>query len=264
MRKITITIANSGKKYIHTDKSQVWQSEDGIVIDFYLNKGGISERDYLPLVKESISEIEWLKIVNNKFYFNLTKIKGEYGDLFEACEWMQGEIPIEYTIDYEMDSNIPIICFEISKGEIEEKLPKKVFLSHKGSNKTMVREYFHVLKELGFDPWLDEDDMVAGDSLDRAILAGMKKSCACVFFITPDYKDRGYLEDEINYAKMVKRGKNNKFAIITLQFEESGKKGDIPELLEPYVWKQPKSQFEALSEIIRALPISVGKVHWNN
>lgn len=264
MRKITITIANSGKNYIHTDKSQIWQGEDGIVIDFFINKEGVSARDYLPLVKESISNIEWLKFINNEFYFNLPKIKEAYGELFEACAWMQGEIPIAYSIDSEINSSIPIISFLISKREIEEKLPKKVFLSHKGGNKTMVREYFHVLKELGFDPWLDEDAMVAGDTLDRGILAGMKESCACVFFITPDYKDEGYLEDEINYAKMAKRGKGNKFAIITLQFEESGKKGDIPELLEPYVWKQPKNQFEALREIIRALPISVGKVHWKN
>lgn len=262
MRKITITIANSGNTYIHTDKGQTWQAEDGIAIDFFIAKEGISSRDHIPLVRDSIRNLGWIKFVNNKFYFNLPKIKESFKELFDGCEWLQGEIPIEHITDVEIDSNIPIISFSISKQEIDEKLPKKVFLSHKGSNKTMVREYFHVLKELGFDPWLDEDAMVAGDTLDRGILAGMKESCACVFFITPDYKDEGYLEDEINYAKMAKRGKGNRFAIITLQFEESEKKGDIPELLEPYVWKQPKSQFEALREIIRALPLNLGKVHW--
>lgn len=38
--------------------------------------------------------------------------------------------------------------------------------------------------------------------------------------------------------------------------------GEIPALLKSYVWKQPKSELEALREIVRALPLSVGIADW--
>src|SRR5919106_1341341 len=91
----------------------------------------------------------------------------------------------------------------------------------------------------------------------------MQDSCGVVFFITPSFKDDGYLESEINYAIQEKRIKGNKFAIITLQFaDNNGNVGEIPELLKTYVWKKPRTHLQALREIIRALPIQLGAVDW--
>ncbi|AUO12210.1 toll/interleukin-1 receptor domain-containing protein [Priestia megaterium] len=263
MRKIAITIANSGNTYINTVPHETWHEEDGISVDFFLSREGIREKEYLPAIKNQIRELTWVTCEGSKFYFDLAKIKESYSSLFESCSWMKGEIELSYTNDIDLNDNMPVVSFSASKEEIESNFPKKIFLSHRGSNKEMVREYFSVLKELGYEPWLDEDAMAAGVTLDRGILEGMKHSCACVFFITPEYEDNGYLEDEINYAKMAKREKGNKFAIITLELEgEKGSTINIPELLKPYVWKKPSSSLEALKEIVRALPISLGKANW--
>jgi hypothetical protein len=42
--------------------------------------------------------------------------------------------------------------------------PMKIFLSHKGVDKEMVRRFEKLLRALGFDPWLDDDAMPAGSS----------------------------------------------------------------------------------------------------
>jgi hypothetical protein len=140
---------------------------------------------------------------------------------------------------------------------------KKVFLSHKGIDKNDVTEYKATLALLGYDPWFDEDAMPAGTPLERGLLQGMRDSCAVVFFITPSFKDEGYLETEINYAIQEKRQKGDRFAVITLQFVGAdGKIGEIPELLKTYVWKKPKSTLEALREILRALPVVATTVDW--
>lgn len=140
---------------------------------------------------------------------------------------------------------------------------KKIFLSHKGLDKSLVRQYNQLLRTLGYDAWLDEDAMPAGTPLERGLLQGMQESCGVVFFITPSFKDEGFLETEINYAIAEKRDKGDKFSIITLQFSDSnGNKGVIPKLLKQYVWKEPQSEIEAAVEIIRALPISVTSVDW--
>src|SRR6185437_14349999 len=121
------------------------------------------------------------------------------------------------------------------------------------------------LELLGYQPWLDEDAMPAGTTLVRGLLQGMKESCAVVFFITPSFKDEGFLNTEIDYAIAEKRDKADRFAIITLQFrDENGAMGTIPELLTRYVWKKPTSQLDALREIIRALPVSAEAVDWRD
>jgi hypothetical protein len=127
----------------------------------------------------------------------------------------------------------------------------------------MVREYFNVLKRLGFDPWLDEDAMAWGHNLERGLLQGFEDSCAAIFFITPDFKDENYLATEIDYAIRQKRAKNDRFAIIAIRFTDTdGNKGDVPDLLKTYVFGEPKSDLEALDGILKAIPIHVGPVTW--
>lgn len=140
--------------------------------------------------------------------------------------------------------------------------PMRIFLSHKGCDKKIVRNFKATLELLGFDPWLDEDAMSAGVELERGILAGFHDSCAAVFFITPNFIDQDYLGSEVNYAIAEKRSKKDRFSIITLVFEESGAKGTVPDLLRPYVWKEPISELDALREIIKALPVGLGMVSW--
>ena len=105
--------------------------------------------------------------------------------------------------------------------------------------------------------------MTAGVELERGILQGFKESCAAVFFITPNYKDEGYLRTEVNYAIAEKRGKEHRFSIVTIVLADSkGLKGDVPELLKQYVWKEPSTELEALTEVLRAIPIEPGEPRW--
>jgi len=139
----------------------------------------------------------------------------------------------------------------------------KIFLSHKGTDKPLVREFAHALEIMGFDPWFDEESMAAGRHLRKSIYEGMKESCAAVFFITPDFVDKGWLEKEIDYAEREKQYKKKRFSIITIVFEnEAGKKGIVPETLKSYVYKEPATHLRAFIEIIRALPILPGNVGW--
>jgi TIR domain len=140
--------------------------------------------------------------------------------------------------------------------------PAKIFLSHAGVDKPLVREFSQMLALLGFEPWLDEDAMPAGTELERGLLRGFNDSCAAVFFVTPNFTDENYLKTEVDYAIQQKRTKEDRFAIITLAFTEGGKTGAVPELLRRYVYKEPKTRLEALREILRALPLEITGVRW--
>ncbi|MDP3545111.1 MAG: toll/interleukin-1 receptor domain-containing protein [Phreatobacter sp.] len=139
-------------------------------------------------------------------------------------------------------------------------IKQRIFLSHKNPDKGWVREFKSTLELLGFDPWLDEDAMPAGTSLERGILRGMQESCAAIFFLTPRFSDENFLASEIEYARAEQRARPRDFVIISLVFGESGRQPAVPGLLRPFVWKEPKSELEALREIVRALPLRVGGV----
>jgi hypothetical protein len=142
-------------------------------------------------------------------------------------------------------------------------LPRRIFLSHSGADKGLVREFKSTLELLKFDPWLDEDAMSAGVNLERGLLQGFKESCAAVFFVTPNFKDEGFLAKEVDYAIAEKHVKGERFGIITLVFpNDDGSSGQVPDLLRRYVWKTPRSKLEALCELIRALPLAVANPVW--
>lgn len=135
----------------------------------------------------------------------------------------------------------------------------KIFLSHKSVDKPIVKRYYSLLKELGFEPWLDDSDMPAGTNLERGIFAGFEKSCAAVFFITSNFKDESYLAAEVDYSITQKRKKGDKFSIITLRYSDAS---PVPGLLTPFTYKNIENDLEGFYELIRALPIELGQTRW--
>ena len=112
--------------------------------------------------------------------------------------------------------------------------------------------------------WLDEDAMPAGTSLERGLLRGMQDSCGVVFLITPSFKDQGFLETEKNYAIQEKRRKTNKFAIVTLQFDDaSGNAGKSRNYSRATSGKHPKHHLRRC-EKLSALPVMRTGADWRD
>jgi hypothetical protein len=105
--------------------------------------------------------------------------------------------------------------------------------------------------------------MPAGTTLDRAILEGMKQSCAAVFFLTPNFEDSRFLSQEIDYAIMVHQERPNSFSIVHILLDHTDE-ANVPELLRRFVVKRVNSDIEALIEIIRGLPIKPGPPVWRS
>ena len=142
--------------------------------------------------------------------------------------------------------------------------PKKIFLSHAGTDKPLVREFNTTLTNLGHETWFDENTLNAGSGLERDILKGMQESCAVVFFITPNFADENWLKMEIDFAVAEKRKREDYFAIITLVFsDETQKNATVPALIKQrYVYKEPQNYLEGLRVIVHSLPITLGPVVW--
>jgi hypothetical protein len=211
------------------------------------------------------NNIRWVWKQANDWYIDFDALN-EQIEIFRDLGWLKGVALVNPEVIEYPDSvrggTRKCLEFRVYREEFVVNRNCKIFLSHKGVDKPRIRQYFRVLKTLGFDPWLDEDAMVAGTPLERGLLEGFEHSCAAVFFVTPSFQDENFLATEVNYAIAQKREKGDRFSIITIVFSNKKQKGKVPALLKSYVWKEPPSPLDALDEIVRALPLLPGAPGW--
>lgn len=250
-------LAVSSNTYRHLPLFQTYEWKDFLNID-----EEVFIRNHPTIIKDSL-----VINANNLYDFLLENYSMSdpvliiFPSIFQASK-NSIEEQIKNNITYKMAKSI--LDKEIKSYEEKKQMENntEVFLSHKSDDKSLVREIALTLSSIGYSPWLDEDKMKAGANLERSIRSGFENSCAAVFFITPNFKDEGYLASEIDYAIAEKREKGDKFVIITLLIpDDKGSYGEVPRLLKSYVWKEVKP-IQAIRTIIEALPIELNKVSW--
>ncbi|GEM_PF-591120 len=76
----------------------------------------------------------------------------------------------------------------------------KVFLNHAAEDKALVMPYFHKLKALGFEPWIDKR-ILPGQDWDEVIQRAFNAADVYLVFMSPrSVNKRGYVQREINDA----------------------------------------------------------------
>jgi TIR domain len=178
----------------------------------------------------SQNQVEWLRPSSqNLWLFRSQMFKDQFPDFFNEA-WLQGDvlIPMDRDVQRRHNEDFTYCRFVVTPDVIEDQMPKKVFLSHKGVDKPMVRRYKDALESVGIAAWLDEDAMTAGVELERGISDGFEQSSAAVFFVTESFRDEGFLATEIEYARREKRKKGKRFSIITLLLDDAAQ---VPPLL---------------------------------
>ena len=216
----------------------------------------------------SQNQVEWLRPSRQGLWlFRSDAFKAQFPD-YSNETWLRGDIlvPMDHDVTkkrvFHREEDSTHCQFVVTPEMIEEQMPKKVFLSHKGADKPMVRRYKEALESVGIVAWLDEDAMPAGVELERGLLAGFNESCAAVFFVTESFRDAGFLATEINYALGERRTKQERFSIITLLIGELADSIAVPPLLRPYIWKRATTELVGFTEIVRGLPVKLGSPAW--
>jgi formylglycine-generating enzyme required for sulfatase activity len=78
----------------------------------------------------------------------------------------------------------------------------RIFLCHASEDKAQVREVYHRLRAIdGFEPWLDEEDLLPGQEWEREIPRALQTSdFILVFFSRASVAKRGYIQREMKLA----------------------------------------------------------------
>ena len=125
------------------------------------------------------------------------------------------------------------------------------FLSHKSKDKPLMETFRNGLKFVGFQTWLDEDDMPVAARLQGALKVAIEKCDCFIVWLNEEYFKSDYCQAELLYAREL--GK------IILPFGVYSKikdllKGDFEFLVHLHIYDPSTSSFfEVLRRIDEAL-----------
>jgi hypothetical protein len=111
----------------------------------------------------------------------------------------------------------------------------QIFLCHASEDKPKVREVYHRLRAIeGFEPWLDEEDLLPGQEWEWAISKAMEDSDFILIFLShTSVTRRGFVHREMRRAlKIWQEQPEGTIHTIPVRLEDC----DVPESLKNYHW----------------------------
>ncbi|MDT7541941.1 MAG: hypothetical protein QOE33_1845 [Acidobacteriota bacterium] len=109
-----------------------------------------------------------------------------------------------------------------------------VFLCHASDDKSDVRELYKALQRDGFDPWLDEEDLLAGQDWSYQISRAVRDSDVVVACLSENSVSKaGYVQKEIKLALDV-ADEQPEGAIFIIPFKLE--KCEVPDRLRRWHW----------------------------
>src|SRR6266851_5867205 len=84
-----------------------------------------------------------------------------------------------------------------AKDVIATARPLQVFLCHSSSDKQAVRKLQSQLRAAGFEPWLDEENLLPGQDWEREIKRAVRTSDVVLVCLSKSINKAGYLQREI-------------------------------------------------------------------
>lgn len=130
--------------------------------------------------------------------------------------------------------------------------PLRIFLCHAFADKPEVRKLYWLLRNKGFDPWLDEEQILPGLPWQQEIEKALRTSDVVIVCLSPNaIAKTGYVQKEIKHAlNMADEQPEGKIFLIPLKLEEC----DVPDLLRRFQWLNyfEEKGFEKLLKSLRS------------
>lgn len=110
----------------------------------------------------------------------------------------------------------------------------RIFLCHASDDKPAVRSLYRRLKDDGFEPWLDEEDLLPGEDWNMEISRAVRHSDMIIICLSgAAVVKRGYVQKEIKQAlDVADEQPEGTIFIIPLKLEEC----EAPERLRRWQW----------------------------
>lgn len=95
----------------------------------------------------------------------------------------------------------------------------RIFLSHASVDKPTVRRLAESLRAAGHEPWVDENEILVGESIPQAVERGLREADFVIFCLSNAAADRGWVEAERD-ATMMQQLRERKPRILPIRLDQ--------------------------------------------
>ena len=101
---------------------------------------------------------------------------------------------------------VGLFSLYISRKLDRKRMSKRVFIIHSHKDKEKAREITATLREMGYDPWLDEEEIVPGQNWNKAIRQAIENSAVALFLASTNTNEKeSAVSNEVKVAREVLR-----------------------------------------------------------
>ena len=181
------------------------------IVKYFENRGRISE--LIERVRREFPSAEWAA-VSNQLPPTPTIVSGSGASQSSSTQSGRGQVTQEPS--------------KRAPG------PLRVFLCHASSDKAKARELYAQLKAWGAEPWLDEENLIAGQDWRSEIRQAVQRSDVVLVCLSQQsVNHEGFIKEEIGYAlNQADRQVEGAIFVVPLRLEEC----DVPDRLARYHW----------------------------
>lgn len=110
---------------------------------------------------------------------------------------------------------------------------KRVFLIYAREDLDMARQLSEFLKERGFRPWLDVDEIAPGEVWKKSVLRALEDSAVALVLVSEHLGKKGFVQEELKAALSTLQGRQQDVSpVIPVRLSNS----PVPEALGDVQW----------------------------
>lgn len=88
----------------------------------------------------------------------------------------------------------------------KKRMSKRIFIIHSHKDKDTARDITAMLRDMGYNPWLDEEEIVPGQNWNKAIRQAIENSSVALFLASPNTNEKeSSVFSEVKAAREVLR-----------------------------------------------------------
>lgn len=126
-----------------------------------------------------------------------------------------------------------IMSIMISQRLAKERVKRRVFIIYAREDLEAARKLSANLRELGFNPWLDVDEISPGQVWRKSVINALEKSSMALVLISKHLAKKGFVQEELKVAMGILQEREKDISpVIPVRLDES----EVPESLSHIHW----------------------------
>ena len=198
----------------------------------------VSDRDAARMLIRLILGLQLFLRLSDRFNELVELSSQAYFAAYASGDWGTAETIAQDIASIYKESNDPEQALVWREKAINAKLKTKqtvrIFLSHASQDKVLVRDLYRKLRNDGFDPWLDEEQLLPGMDWSLATSKAIRNSDVILICLSnASINKAGYIQKEIKVAlDVADEQPEDTLFLIPVKLEEC----NIPDRLRRWHW----------------------------